>query len=74
MQIVSPIAERHLRQLHTQAYPVGGEVIEVIEEQSADGDGAQGVVAGGRMTNWNGVVLGLIRQWNEAGETAGFIL
>ncbi len=66
VQVVRAVAQRHLRQLHAQAHPVGGDVIEVVEVDAAHGEGAQRVEARGRRLHRDVVVLWLIRQRREA--------
>ena len=67
VQIVRAVAQRHLRQLHAQAHPVGGDVIEVVEVDAAHGDGAQRVETRGRRLHRDVVVLRLIRQSRPVG-------
>jgi hypothetical protein len=49
-------------------------MIEVVEEQPADGQGAEGIETGGGMFDWDAVVIGLVREGDESGEPVGFIL
>ena len=74
VQVVRAVAQRHLRQLQPQAHPIGGDVIEVVEVDAADGDGAQGVEARGRVLHRDVVVLRLIGQRDEADEPVRLIL
>ena len=41
VQIVRAVTQCHLRQLHAQAHPIRGDVVEVVEADPAHGDGAQ---------------------------------
>ena len=47
VQIIHSIAERDLRERQPHADPVGGEMIEVIEIDAADGEVAQLIEGGG---------------------------
>ena len=60
--------------LENQGDPGRGDVVEVGEVQAAGGGGSGVVGPGGGRTHGDGVVLGLIRQRDEAGEPAGFVL
>src|ERR1035438_7496280 len=74
MQIVRAVAQRDLSQFESHTDPVGGDVIEVVEVNPADGDGAQGIEAGGGMLYGDVVVLRVIGQRDEADESVRFIL
>ena len=74
VEVIRAVAQRDLRQLHAETDPVRGDVIEVIEVDAADGDCAQGIKSGWRRLHRHPVVLGLIRERNESGEAAGFVL
>lgn len=74
VQIVRAVTERDLRELEAEADPVGRDVIEVIEVDAADGDGAQRIKTRRRMLHGDAVVLRLIRQRNEAREAVRLVL
>ena len=74
VQVVCAVAQRHLRQLHAQAHPVGRDVIEVVEVDAAHSDGAQRVEARGWRLHRDVVVLRLIRQRHEADEALRLVL
>ena len=74
VQVVRAVAQRHLRQFESHTHPIGGDVVEVVEVNPADGDGAQGVEAGGRVLHRDVVVLRLIGQRDKADEPVRLIL
>src|SRR5689334_22671755 len=74
VQIIRAIAEGDLGKLEAEADPVGRDVIEVIEVDSAHSNGAQRIKAGGRMLNLDPVVVRLIGQGNESGEAVSLVL
>src|SRR3954464_11581935 len=74
VKIIRSITESHLGEFQSEPDPVGGDMVEIVEVDAADGNGAQGIKSGGGRGDRNFIVLGLIRQRHEAGETASFIL
>lgn len=74
VEVVGAEVEGDLGEFGTEADPVGGDVVEVVEVEAADGDGAEGVPAGGGMGDGELVMVGLVREGDEAGEAVGFIL
>jgi hypothetical protein len=75
VEVVGAEAQGDLGEFVPRPDPVGGEVIEVVEVEAADRDGADGVVGPvGGVFDRDRVVLGLIGQRNETGETAGLVL
>ena len=74
VQIVRAVAQRDLRQFESHTHPIGGDVIEVVEVNPADGNGAQGVEARRRMVHRDVVVLRLVGQRDKADEPVRFIL
>src|SRR6266705_4118554 len=74
VQISHAVTERHLRQRQTQADPISGQMIDVIEINSADGEIAQLLDGRSALDVSQHCRLRLESKWNKTAKPAGFIL
>src|SRR5579864_9438360 len=74
VEVVGAKTEPNLSELEAHADPISGDVVEVVEINSADSDGAQGVISGGGILYRDLIVLRLIRQGYKPNEPARLIL
>src|SRR2546423_306341 len=74
VEIIYTVAERHLRQGKSHAYPVGGEMLDVIEINATDGKVAKLLKRRSRLDIREHGSLRFKGKRNEPGEPACFIL
>ena len=74
VNIIRPIAQRHLGELHPQPNPIGGDMSEIIQVDATDRNGAQGIETRGLGLDGNVVILGMIGERNETGEPMRLVL
>ena len=76
VQVVGPVAQGDLRRGRAERNPVGLDVIEIVQQEAADGDGSQVVHRGRRTPDDAGQLrpLRMKRQRNEGLEAAGLVL
>src|SRR6266516_794435 len=74
MQIIHAVAERDLRQRQTNADPIGGEMVDIIEINAADGEITKLLNRRNRLYVREHRCLRFEGKWNEPCETTGLML
>lgn len=74
VEVIGTEAEGDLGEFEAHSDPIGGDMGDIIEVEAADGEGAEGVGAGGGAADIELVIFGLVGEGDEAGEALGLVL